>query len=60
MTDLENLSSVLLGNVYNEKFRGGDFGGCVWDTDGIAPTLKTTAAASQQFIIEVEDDDGSE
>ena len=41
---------VRLGNVYDEKF-GQSFGGGVWDTDGVAPTLKTTAAASQQHVV---------
>ena len=42
---------IRLGNVYDEKF-GQSFGGNVWDTDGLAPTLKTTAAASQQCVIQ--------
>lgn len=41
---------IRLGNVYDERF-GPSFGGGVWDTDGVAPTLKTTAAASQQHVI---------
>lgn len=52
-TEDENMdaeSPVRLGNVYDEKF-GPSFGGGVWDTDGIAPTLKTTAAASQQHVV---------
>lgn len=43
-------SPILIGNVYDEKF-GQSFGGCVWSTEGIAPTLKTTSAASQQFVV---------
>ena len=42
---------IRLGNVYGEQF-GGSFGSNVWDKNGIAPTLKTTSAASQQCIIE--------
>lgn len=41
---------IRLGNVYGEQF-GTGFGGNVWATDGLAPTLKTTSAASQQFVI---------
>lgn len=41
---------VRLGNVYDEKF-GQSFGGGVWDSNGVAPTLKTTAAASQQHVV---------
>ena len=37
--------------MYGEQF-GGSFGGNVWDKNGISPTLKTRAAASQQFVIE--------
>lgn len=43
--------SIKLGNIYNEKFTGYGFGGNVWHINGIAPCLKTTAAASQQFVI---------
>ena len=50
----EDIKQILLGNIYNENFKSGDFGGCVWDGGGIAPTLKTTAAASQQCVIEDE------
>lgn len=41
-----------LGNVYDEKY-GTGFGGGVWNDNGIAPTLKTGASASQQHIVEV-------
>ena len=44
---------IRLGNVYDDRF-GPSFGGNIWDVNGVAPTLKTTAAASQQFVI-VED-----
>lgn len=44
-------SPVRLGNVYGEQF-GSSFGGNVWEKKAIAPTLKTTSAASQQFIVE--------
>ena len=47
----KTLEMKRLGNVYNEKFNGCDFGGNVWDKEGIAPTMKTTAAASQQCVI---------
>ena len=40
----------LLGNVYDDRF-GPSFGGAVWDDQGLAPTLKTTASASQQHVI---------
>ena len=50
-------SPVRLGNVYNDKF-GPSFGGSIWDTDGIAPTLKTTSAASQQFVVQKAGEDG--
>jgi DNA (cytosine-5)-methyltransferase 1 len=36
--------------VYGEQF-GPSFGGNVWDKEGVAPTLKTGASASQQFVI---------
>lgn len=52
-TDDPKESAIKLGNVYSDKFNinsGSDFGGNVWDTNGLAPTLKTTAAASQQFV----------
>jgi hypothetical protein len=48
-------SPILLGNVYGDEF-GASFGGCVWDIRGIAPTLKTTSAASQQCVVVKEDD----
>lgn len=50
----------LIGNIYNEKFKGGDFGGSVWNVDGLAPTLKTTAAASQQCVVVKREQDNSE
>ena len=51
-TEEQKTSAVKLGNVYNDKFNGGgDFGGNVWDKNGLAPTLKTSAAASQQFVM---------
>lgn len=46
---------ILIGNVYGD-YNGGDYGGCVWDKEGIMPTLKTTAAASQQCVVIDEDD----
>lgn len=50
---------IRLGNVYDDKF-GSSFGGCIWDTDGIAPTLKTTAAASQQFVVQKVGNNGTD
>lgn len=47
---------IRLGNVYDDRF-GPSFGGSIWDVNGVAPTLKTTSAASQQFIIEEVKDD---
>lgn len=42
-----------IGSVYGVKeYNGSDFGGTVWDKNGLSPTLKTTSAASQQFIDE--------
>lgn len=43
-----------------KKFKGGDFGGSVWNVDGLAPTLKTTAAASQQCVVVKREQDNSE
>lgn len=54
LTDNEDLHPVRLGNVYDEKY-GQSFGGNVWDKEQIAPTLKTTSAASQQFIVETKE-----
>lgn len=51
-------SPIRLGNVYDERF-GPSFGGGIWDVNGIAPTLKTTAAASQQFVIVKDKNDRS-
>lgn len=49
-TDELKTSPIRLGNVYGDQF-GASFGGNVWDKNGVAPTLKTTAAASQQHVI---------
>ena len=46
------MSTIRLGNVYGEQF-GQSFGGNVWDVNGEMATLKTTAAASQQCVVEV-------
>lgn len=48
-TEEEKDSPVRLGNIYGDNF-GYGFGGNVWGKNGVAPTLKTTSAASQQFI----------
>lgn len=45
-----NKTPMRLGNVYGEQF-GTGFGGNVWGVYGVAPTLKTTSAASQQFVV---------
>lgn len=50
--DYKDPKCVRLGNVYGEEY-GTGFGGNVWDGNGVAPTLKTTAAASQQFVTEM-------
>lgn len=50
-TDEIKESATKLGNVYSDEYQGCDFGGTVWDKNGLAPTLKTTSAASQQFVI---------
>lgn len=47
---VEPVRPIRLGNIYGEQF-GGSFGGNVWEKDAIAPTLKTTAAASQQCVV---------
>ena len=44
--------TIRLGNVYGEQF-GQSFGGNVWGGQGLSPTLKTTAAASQQCVVEI-------
>lgn len=46
----DELKMKRLGNVYGDQF-GTGFGGNVWAKEGLAPTLKTTSAASQQFVI---------
>lgn len=51
LVDCEQGKITRLGNIYGAQF-GGSFGGNVWDKDGIMPTLKTTAASTQQHIIE--------
>ena len=45
----DDLKINLLGNVYGDY--GTSYGGAVWDKNNIAPTLKTTSAASQQCVI---------
>lgn len=44
------MNARLIGNVYGD-YHGGSFGGCVWDTLSLSPTLKTGASASQQCVI---------
>lgn len=47
------IREVRLGNVYDdEKYTGGNFGGNVWAVDGLAPSMRCTASASQQCIVE--------
>lgn len=54
------IGTVRLGNVYNdEKFTGGNYGGNVWGGQGVAPTLRTGASASQQCVI-IETEIGNE
>ena len=57
----KDIKGIKLFNIYNPSYNGGgDFGGWVWDVNGLAPTIKSTAAASQQFVIvEVEDERGN-
>lgn len=47
-----------LGNLYNKNFTGGNFGGIVYDTNGICPTLLTPTGGGKQphVIEEVEDE----
>lgn len=51
---MEDVKTIRLGNAYDdEKFNGGNFGGNVWDSEGLAPTMKTGASASQQCTVEI-------
>jgi len=41
---------VKLGNVYDERF-GQSYGGNIWDTSGVAPTLKSSGSRGQECIV---------
>lgn len=43
------MNPITLGNVYDERF-GQSFGGNVWDTTSIAPTLKSSGSRGQDYI----------
>lgn len=47
---------VRLGNVYDERF-GQSYGGNVWDTSGLAPTLKSSGSRGQECIVVESDED---
>ena len=49
-----SIDTIRLGNAYDDgKYTGGNFGGNVWDLNGLAPTMKTGASASQQCTVEI-------
>ena len=30
----DTFKTILIGNIYNNSYKGGDFGGCIWSRGG--------------------------